>query len=51
MMRLRCASVMDGQRAISSSVRRQPVQRLVAGSMEQIFTQGDSIGAWVPEGY
>ena len=46
MMRLRWASVIVDQRPISSSVRWHPVQRLVAGSIAQILTQGESIGTW-----
>jgi hypothetical protein len=41
--RARSASPIDPQRAISSSVRPQPVQSPVAGAMTQTLMQGDCI--------
>ena len=40
MMRVRSASLIDAQRAISSSVRAQPMQRWRAASSVQILVQG-----------
>jgi hypothetical protein len=43
MTRARSGSLIDPQRAISSSVRPQPEQRPVAGAMTQTLMQGESI--------
>ena len=45
MIRSRSSSVKDAQRAISSSVRAQPRQRLLCGSIWQTLTQGDFTAA------
>jgi hypothetical protein len=43
-MRLRSASPIADQHAISSSVRKQPLQRPLAGSIAQTPIQGDTTG-------
>jgi hypothetical protein len=44
MIRARSDSLIEPQRAISSSVRPQPEQSPVAGAIAHVLTQGDSIG-------
>ena len=39
----RSTSLIEPQRAISSSVRPQPLQKPVPGSITHTFTQGDKI--------